>query len=67
LSGISRELVLEIVEAWHARRDEYMAKAEGTGRRGEAIGHSAMAVTFEWAASELLANMEPDDTLPPPT
>lgn len=67
MSGISREVVLEIVETWRARQDEYFKKAVEAHWGPEAVGHSAMAATFEWAATELLANIEPESaSLPAP-
>ena len=67
MSGISREVVLEIVETWRVRQNEYFTKAVKAPWGPEAIGHSAMAATFEWAATELLANMEPESaSLPAP-
>jgi hypothetical protein len=65
MSGISREVVLEIVETWRARQTEYFKKAIKAGWTPEAVGHGAMAVTFEWAATELLANLEPESASPP--
>jgi hypothetical protein len=65
MSGISREVVLQIVETWRARQAQYFTKAIKACWGPEAIGHSAMAVTFEWAATELLANMEPESASPP--
>lgn len=65
MSGISREVVLEIVETWRARQNEYFAKAVKARWGPEAVGHSALAATFEWAATELLANMEPESASPP--
>ena len=62
MSGISREVVLEIVETWRARQNEYFKKAIKAGWTPEAAGHSAMAVTFEWAATEMLANVAPEST-----
>jgi len=65
MSGIRREVVLELVEAWRARQTEYFTKAVKAHWGPEAVGHSAMAATFEWAASELLANLEPESASPP--
>jgi len=65
MSGISREVVLEIVETWRAQQTDYFKKAMQAGWTPEAVGHGAMAVTFEWAATELLANLEPENASVP--